>query len=76
MEEGEKLSKQQLTLNTTIKKLRARVKESEEKLKTLEDKHKKTEETLTKKSDDLASLQVLLSLLPSIFNTRNLVWRR
>lgn len=66
MEEGEKLSKQQLTLNTTIKKLRARVKESEEKLKTLEDKHKKTEETLTKKSDDLASLQVLLSL-PSFF---------
>ena len=58
MEEGEKLSKQQLTLNTTIKKLRARVKESEEKLKVLEDKSKKTEETLTKKSDDLTSLQV------------------
>ena len=59
MEEGEKLSKQQLTLNTTIKKLRTRVKESEDKLKTLEEKHKKTEETLTKKSDDLTSLQVI-----------------
>ena len=62
MEEGEKLSKQQLTLNTTIRKLRARVKESEDKLKNLEEKHKKTEETLTKKSDDLTSLQVFSTL--------------
>ena len=58
MEEGEKLSKQQLTLNTTIKKLRARVKESEEKLKTLDEKNKKTEENFSKKSEDFTNLQV------------------
>ena len=60
MEEGEKLSKQQLTLNTTIKKLRARVKDSEEKLKNMEEKQKKTDETLHKKTDDLSTLQVFI----------------
>ena len=58
LEEGEKLSKQQLTLNTTIKKLRARVKESEEKLKNLEDKNKKNEENLLKKTEEYNTLQV------------------
>ena len=58
MEEGEKLSKQQLTLNTTIKKLRARVKDSEEKLKNVEEKYKKTDDTLQKKSEELSNLQV------------------
>ena len=58
LEEGEKLSKQQLTLNTTIKKLRARVKESEEKLKNLEEKNKKNEESLQKKTEEHNNLQV------------------
>ena len=58
LEEGEKLSKQQLTLNTTIKKLRARVKESEEKLKNLEEKNKKNEENLQKKTEEFNNLQV------------------
>jgi hypothetical protein len=57
LEEGEKLSKQQLTLNTTIKKLRARVKESEEKLKNLEEKNKKNEENLQKKTEEHNNLQ-------------------
>ena len=60
LEEGEKLSKQQLTLNTTIKKLRARVKESEEKLKNLEEKNKKNEENLQKKTEEHNNLQVHL----------------
>lgn len=71
MEEGEKLSKQQLTLNTTIKKLRARVKESDEKFKTLDEKNKKTEETLTKKSDDLTSLQVEILIFKNLKNILN-----
>ena len=65
LEEGEKLSKQQLTLNTTIKKLRSRVKESEEKLKNLEEKNKKNEENLQKKTEEYNTLQV-----NTIFYTR------
>ena len=62
MEEGEKLSKQQLTLNTTIKKLRARLKETEEKLKSNEEKNARLEEALQNKTEELASLQVCLKI--------------
>ena len=58
MEEGEKLSKQQLTFNTTIKKLRARLKEAEEKLKKTEERATKAEEHGAKLEVDLKELQV------------------
>ena len=58
MEEGEKLSKQQLTFNTTIKKLRARLKEAEDKLKRTEDRATKAEEHEAKLEVDLKELQV------------------
>ena len=66
LEEGEKLSKQQLTLNTTIKKLRTRVKDSEEKLKNLEEKNNKNEENLQKKTEEFNTLQVIST--PAISN--------
>ena len=58
MEEGEKLSKQQLTYNTTIKKLRARLKESDEKLKKSEERAQKAEESGSKYESELKELQV------------------
>jgi len=59
MKEGETLSKQQLTLNTTIKKLRSRLKENEEKLKKTEERANKAEEQANKLEIDLKELQVI-----------------
>ena len=66
MNEGEKLSKQQLTLNTTIKKLRARVKESEDKLKKTEERANKAEEHAKELEIDLKELQVKKYFLPKL----------
>ena len=58
MAEGEKLSKQQLTYNTTIKKLRARLKETEDKLKKTEERATKAEEHESKLEIELKDVQV------------------
>lgn len=66
MSEGEKLSKEQLTLNNTIKKLRTRVKETDEKLKKTDERAKKSEESTTRLEGELETVKVRDCRLASI----------
>lgn len=66
MSEGEKLSKEQLTLNNTIKKLRTRVKETDEKLKKTDERAKKGEESTTRLEGELETVKVRDSGLESV----------
>ena len=75
MEEGEKLSKQQLTYNTTIKKLRARLKESDEKLKKTEERAQKAEEFGSKTETELKELQVFVYLDMNWINKKILLMK-
>ena len=66
MSEGEKLSKEQLTLNNTIKKLRTRVKETDEKLKKTDERAKKGEESTTRLEGELETVKVSDRSLESV----------